>query len=515
MSSTTSDRPVRKLSGSSSLPQETPRVEGFQEVDLQLHSQLGHLSGNFPCIYNGTKGTLFCGSGGCSFVGWTLFFEKRVELDWKRVLQVVHSTNDVNGITFVMQHEHEEYTFTALPHAERVWATLVNLHNESLFKNQQELLVSTTPSRRTSLRRMSTDPVYPTTISAGNGTTDTNSVNGPSIVEAAYVAAASVACNEEFRAPTSSRNLAAKSVSSRKSQLWNTNSPERQTTETSDDLQQAWKELTNGANDKESYATTAIQDKILPCTLDDFLDKFIGTDALFPYSTYMQSSGDDVLQVTEWKRDEQHGVYSRMLEYNHPVNAPLAPPMAKARKEQRYRRFGEMGLSIETDTFVQDVPMADCFFVTDRVLVEPTAGENGTAVLILAEFDIRFIKSTMFRSLISNTTKSEFLKWFQGLGEYWSESIVSPMETEREEKHLVAAGSVETVLVKDTKPPVVMPLTGMLGQNPLLTILVILVLVMQLWTVMEISSMKRAMLEIESEMAMRDVTCQTLDTTAS
>jgi hypothetical protein len=229
----------------------------------------------------------------------------------------------------------------------------------------------------------------------------------------------------------------------------------------------------------------------------------------------MQSSGDDVLQVTEWKRDEQHGVYSRMLEYNHPVNAPLAPPMAKARKEQRYRRFGEMGLSIETDTFVQDVPMADCFFVTDRVLVEPTAGENGTAVLILAEFDIRFIKSTMFRSLISNTTKSEFLKWFQGLGEYWSESIVAPMETELEEKHLVAAGSVETVLVKDTKPPVVMPLTGMLGQNPLLTILVILVLVMQLWTVMEISSMKRAMLEIESEMAMRDVTCQTLDTTAS
>jgi hypothetical protein len=229
----------------------------------------------------------------------------------------------------------------------------------------------------------------------------------------------------------------------------------------------------------------------------------------------MQSSGDDVLQVTEWKRDEQHGVYSRMLEYNHPVNAPLAPPMAKARKEQRYRRFGEMGLSIETDTFVQDVPMADCFFVTDRVLVEPTAGENGTAVLILAEFDIRFIKSTMFRSLISNTTKSEFLKWFQGLGEYWSESIVAPMETELEEKHLVAAGSVETVLVKDTKPPVVTPLTEMLGQNPVLTILVILVLVMQLWTVMEISSMKRAMLEIESKMAMRDVTCQTLDTTAS
>mmetsp|Transcript_13200 Transcript_13200/g.23908 ORF Transcript_13200/g.23908 Transcript_13200/m.23908 type:complete len:89 (-) Transcript_13200:509-775(-) len=40
--------------------------------------------------------------------------------------------------------------------------------------------------------------------------------------------------------------------------------------------------------------------------------------------------------------------------------APLAPPMAKARKEQRYQKFGEIGLTIESDTFVQDVPMADC-----------------------------------------------------------------------------------------------------------------------------------------------------------
>jgi hypothetical protein len=72
--------------------------------------------------------------------------------------------------------------------------------------------------------------------------------------------------------------------------------------------------------------------------------------------------------------------------------------------------------------------------------------------------------------------------------------------------------------VKDTKAPVVMPLTGMLGQNPVLTIdfgYNVLVFVMQLWTVMEITSMKRAMLDIESKTAIRDVTCQTLDTTAS
>ena len=227
----------------------------------------------------------------------------------------------------------------------------------------------------------------------------------------------------------------------------------------------------------------------------------------------MQSSGDDVLQVTEWKRDE-NGVYSRILEYNHPVNAPLAPPMAKARKEQRYRKYGETGLSIETDTFVQDVPMADCFYVTDRVLVEPNG--SGT-VMVVAEFDIRFIKSTMFRSLISNTTKSEFLKWFQGLGVYWSESVVSPMQEEQQQEHIVSprrrssmfAGSIETVLVEETKAPVVVTSSGMLGTNPFLTALMVLVLVMQMWIMMEMTSLKRAMIDIESKMAMRDATCQT------
>jgi hypothetical protein len=45
--------------------------------------------------------------------------------------------------------------------------------------------------------------------------------------------------------------------------------------------------------------------------------------------------------------------------------------------------------------------------------------------------------------------------------------------------------------------------------------LVILVLVIQLWTVMEISSMKRAMINVESITAIREAVCPMLDTTAS
>lgn len=120
----------------------------------------------------------------------------------------------------------------------------------------------------------------------------------------------------------------------------------------------------------------------------------------------MQENGDKDLSASPWKQD---GIqWKRTIEYSHPINAPLAPPEARARKEQRYRRFGDHGLSIETDTFVDDVPMADCFYVTDRILVKST--ENG--VRLTGEFDIRFVKTTMFRSIISNTTRREFLRNF-------------------------------------------------------------------------------------------------------
>jgi hypothetical protein len=123
----------------------------------------------------------------------------------------------------------------------------------------------------------------------------------------------------------------------------------------------------------------------------------------------------------------------------HPVNVPMAPPKAGARKEQTYCRYGDYGLVIETRTYVRDVPMTDCFYVVDRILVEPNYrnpsdsssnkenqqdltninnhDSSSTApppsVLVSMEFQINFVKSTMFKGIISKTTSSEFKAFFQ------------------------------------------------------------------------------------------------------
>lgn len=98
--------------------------------------------------------------------------------------------------------------------------------------------------------------------------------------------------------------------------------------------------------------------------------------------------------MTRRKQDE-NGIYSRNIGMQlYPLNAPLTPP----------RKYGDSKLSIQTDTYVDDVPMADCFYVAYRVLVEPTA--DG-AVIVLVEFDIRFVKSLQSEPLLGKRDTSK------------------------------------------------------------------------------------------------------------
>lgn len=150
---------------------------------------------------------------------------------------------------------------------------------------------------------------------------------------------------------------------------------------------------------------------------------FIADSASHSAQAYHESTGDVDVSVTPWKMDKD-GVYVRTIEYKHPVDIPLAPPFARARKEQRYRRFGQYGLSLETDTYVQDVPLASNFYVADRVLVEPS-GSDERNVIVRAKFDVRFLKKVMFQSLTASHTGKKFVDGFQNQKFYWENALQS------------------------------------------------------------------------------------------
>ncbi len=127
---------------------------------------------------------------------------------------------------------------------------------------------------------------------------------------------------------------------------------------------------------------------------------------------------------------------SIILNKKKQVNAPMAPPEAMAKKHQRLRKYGDYGICIDTSSRVHDVPLTDCFYLDDRLLVQST--EDG-GIILTSRFEIRFIKSTMFRRIIERTTKDEFLKWADRFRKLLADSIPDKADVEKTSTDLAPA----------------------------------------------------------------------------
>ncbi len=130
----------------------------------------------------------------------------------------------------------------------------------------------------------------------------------------------------------------------------------------------------------------------------------------------MRSIGEKGVDTTPWLPSHtttSPGPTSRKIHYTHPITAPLAPPMAKALKKQSLHKFGNVGLCLETCTEVEDVPMADCFVVEDRLWVHASE-DNSEECVVSVTFRIQFVKGSLFRRIIENATRKEY-------GIYWDQ----------------------------------------------------------------------------------------------
>lgn len=138
-------------------------------------------------------------------------------------------------------------------------------------------------------------------------------------------------------------------------------------------------------------------------SVGDFYNRVLADDAEDSLEKFMRDIGEMDVNATPWNSTPSSPatsdcLASRTISYTHPVNAPMAPPTAKARKQQVVHKFGDAGLCVETCTIVEEVPMADCFVVEDRVWVHGAMdGSEGCSVS--ATFRIRFIKGKSLSSI--------------------------------------------------------------------------------------------------------------------
>eukprot|EP00568_Trieres_chinensis_P001562 CAMPEP_0183298180 /NCGR_PEP_ID=MMETSP0160_2-20130417/5277_1 /TAXON_ID=2839 ORGANISM="Odontella Sinensis, Strain Grunow 1884" /NCGR_SAMPLE_ID=MMETSP0160_2 /ASSEMBLY_ACC=CAM_ASM_000250 /LENGTH=166 /DNA_ID=CAMNT_0025460155 /DNA_START=230 /DNA_END=731 /DNA_ORIENTATION=+ len=162
---------------------------------------------------------------------------------------------------------------------------------------------------------------------------------------------------------------------------------------------------------------------------ETFYKKFWSNSAPHPISDYQRDViKDKDIKTDEWEEAPDGFTLERVIDYMHPSDAPIGPPMAHSKKSQQLQQYGEHGAMLKTVTQVEDVPMADCFLLEDRILVEPkgtSGGEEKVEVTVTAEFGIRFVKSTVWKRIIRKNAKGGIAKWLMGYSEFMKEKSSS------------------------------------------------------------------------------------------
>ncbi len=124
--------------------------------------------------------------------------------------------------------------------------------------------------------------------------------------------------------------------------------------------------------------------------------------------------------ATKWEVSDRHKS-QRTITYKHPLHVPMGPPHGLAEKTQTIHRYGDHGLCVISKIVTKGVPMADCFYIEDCLLVSSNGSSGGISVSIM--FELCFFTSTMFKKVISMTTINELLKFHNGFIKYIQQGL--------------------------------------------------------------------------------------------
>lgn len=152
-----------------------------------------------------------------------------------------------------------------------------------------------------------------------------------------------------------------------------------------------------------------IKHEILNVSVETFFNAFVADDAVFSWKRYHEEHADKDVQIIPWTYVSTSLGFTREFKFFKPVNLP-GVAKTRAKKVQRYRRFGDAGLLICSSTLVEDVPAADTFSVEDVCVVRSL---DAGRISVDLGFEVKFVKNTMLKFLIESNTNSEMTKWME------------------------------------------------------------------------------------------------------
>lgn len=403
-------------------------------INSHIEEKIGCCLEEFRCQHNNFTGILYVGPLGIVFLGRFLLFEWTVVLKWEDVTKVRRKAStptafDNSGVVAIRIETSVNNNDNALPNegvydfegffdSEKALESLIGLHNDSMLDetDANKIMISKRGSV-IPLRRSNSDPAKQ--ISNIFSFDDEDKILRPSPNNQNPNQTTILDLRDQYSARNKDALLKIAAAADGSSQ----DDPEKEKPAASEEeLQTEWDTL---KAQLDKYPAAPIRDKELALEggLESFVEKFVNDDAPHSWAKFMEDIiGDSEVKTETWKVDNNSDsvakTCTRTIEYTHPVNAPMAPPMARARKEQTLKKYG-FGLLVETKTVVSDVPMTDCFYVRD--VLQLKRGKNNNKWLLNIRFEVVFVKSTMFRGLINKTTTGEFDKFMKNLAGWLSD----------------------------------------------------------------------------------------------
>lgn len=198
--------------------------------------------------------------------------------------------------------------------------------------------------------------------------------------------------------------------------------------------------------EKNSRLGISVASAVLPVSVAEFAALFVEDEAQYSWLAYHERVNDTSLECSAWKEMRPRKLGSgRELKFFKPVNLP-GLKSTRGIKVQRYKRFGNIGLIVCSSTRLEDVPAADTFSVEDTISVRRV--DDGH-VRVEITFEIKFLKTTIFRFLIEKSTTPEMTKWLELFFEYAQQRCLDHSRRDKAVITAPLASMVGTKIAKD------------------------------------------------------------------
>ena len=132
--------------------------------------------------------------------------------------------------------------------------------------------------------------------------------------------------------------------------------------------------------------------------------------------------------------------------------------------------------------------MTDCFYVEELILVEANTPKS---LLLTMKFDIRFVKSTIFRRIIEGTTKSEITHGMSDLANYFSSIIENGTVDISDRRQRLSSRSTTSFMESSSSP------TNLFLSPKFILLCFIMIIAFQSFTFLRLQSYKQFILQLE------------------